>query len=216
MQRLTRLIGLLIAFFAALLVVVLGSMLAGRYYYGSLAQSPGHSLPAVSTVPRMHPQPAGSSTTASVMPTEEPTTLEDTTASLGPPETTLAYGGREVRSSAAPSFCWSSASGGMCADGLPSAPPRNKTLYVPAGSKIVFHYESQSPPNKVTAQAAPPNKDKNDPYRLTQGHSRPLEVHGSGVKRTIPAELPPREYLVFVYVKAPQGEVSYIFRVMVE
>jgi len=80
---------------------------------------------------------------------------------------------------------------------------------------MVFEYESQSPPNKVTASAALLYKGR-EPYKLTRGPSRSLEVHGSGVERAITAELPPGEYLVFVGIKAPQGELSYIFRVMVE
>jgi len=45
---------------------------------------------------------------------------------------------------------------------------------------------------------------------------RSLKVHGSGVERTIPAELPPGEYAVDVFVIEPQGDASYSFRVMVE
>ena len=80
---------------------------------------------------------------------------------------------------------------------------------------MVFHYESQSPPNKVTATAARPYEGQS-PYKLTQGPKRSLEIHGSGVERAISAGLPPGEYLVFVHITAPEGEVSYIFRVMVE
>jgi hypothetical protein len=129
----------------------------------------------------------------------------------GPPESTLSYGGREVISSPQPSYCW----GGGCFDGLPGAPPRNETLYVPSGSEMVFHYESQSPPNKVTATAARPYEGPS-PYKLTRGPKRSLEVHGSGVERAIAAKLPPGEYLVFVGITAPPGEVSYIFRVVVQ
>ena len=143
---------------------------------------------------------------------EETTALEETTSfNQAPPETTLSYGGREVRSSAAPSYCWVSG----CVDGLPRAPSRHKTLTVPSGSQMVFHYESQSPPNKVTATAARPYEGQS-PYKLTQGPKRSLEIHGSGVERAITAGLPPGEYLVFVHITAPEGEVSYIFRVVVQ
>ena len=74
----------MIVVLAAPIVVWQLSMLAGRYYYGSLSQSQSSSEPAVNTVPRMHPQPAGSSTSASVMPTEGTTALEETTALQAP------------------------------------------------------------------------------------------------------------------------------------
>jgi hypothetical protein len=52
-----------------------------------------------------------------------------------------------------------------------------------------------------------------------KGGSHPsLQAHGSGVerKRTIPADLPPGEYVLQVFVKEQQGDAVYYFRVMVE
>ena len=45
---------------------------------------------------------------------------------------------------------------------------------------------------------------------------RSLEAQGSGVKRTIPAKLPPGEYVLEVFVKVQQGDASYYFRILVE
>jgi hypothetical protein len=45
---------------------------------------------------------------------------------------------------------------------------------------------------------------------------RTLEAHGSGVQRTVPAELPPGEYVLEVSVKEQQNDASYYFRIMVE
>ena len=70
-RALTRRIGILVALLAASIIVVLGSMLAGRYY-GMLAQtaSPQRASPSseaanpllgVSAQPRTHPIPAGAS-----------------------------------------------------------------------------------------------------------------------------------------------------------
>jgi hypothetical protein len=106
-----------------------------------------------------------------------------------------------------------------------------KRLYVPSGSEMVFHYEAPRPPNRVTSRAFPllRMRPARNPLNgsLIEGESEPvvgsrdyrLEVHGSGVERTIPAELPPREYLVWVNVEDPQvdlGDLAYEFRVKVE
>jgi hypothetical protein len=42
-----------------------------------------------------------------------------------------------------------------------------------------------------------------------------LKAHGPGAERTIPAELPPGEYAVDVFVIEPQGVASYYFHVVV-
>jgi len=81
---------------------------------------------------------------------------------------------------------------------------------------MVFRYEAPRPPNKVITHAGTflgimPDGDPNVGYP-----DHRLEAHGSGIERTIPAEMPQGEYLVFVYVRDPQGEVPYEFRVKVE
>jgi hypothetical protein len=81
-KRRTVLFGL--ALLAAPIVVILGAMLAGRYYYGSLARSPSPSVPAVSSVSGMSPQPTKPRSSASGMQTEETTALEVTTAFRAP------------------------------------------------------------------------------------------------------------------------------------
>ncbi len=45
---------------------------------------------------------------------------------------------------------------------------------------------------------------------------RSLEAQGSGVQRTIPAELPPGEYVLDVFVKGQQYDASYYFRIVVK
>ena len=62
---------------------------------------------------------------------------------------------------------------------------------------------SRTPP---TARDAPPPS----PFDSS------LKVHGSGVKRSILAELPPGEYVLNVGVLELQGDVSYSFRIMVK
>ena len=152
---------------------------------------------------------------------EETTALEETTGLEGagnlnrPPDSTLSYGGQEVKGTLG-SYCW----GNMCADSVFIVPPGKKTLTVPSGSEMVFRYEGQSSPDTVKAGAAPliaravpegTSTASADPNR-----SRPLKALGSGVERTIPVELPPAEYAVEVFVIEPQGDAVYFFRVMVE
>jgi hypothetical protein len=141
-----------------------------------------------------------------------------------PPDSTLSYGGNVERVSVSASFCWSSAEGGGCFDGVSTIPPRNKTLYVPSGSEMVFRYEAPRPPKKVSVSAV--SFDEGWFMGEPSGSHRSLKAHGSGVEKkakgqtsflwTIPAELPPGEYGVRVYVTDPQGDPHYVFRVMVE
>jgi hypothetical protein len=137
---------------------------------------------------------------------EEETTVQKGAGDLKrPPDSTLSYDGLESKGSLG-SYCW----GNMCADALLFVPPRKKTLTVPSGSEMVFRYGGQKSPDRVRADAYILNKKG---YPSTR---RSLKVHGSGVERTIPVELPPGEYLVDVFVVEPQGDASYYFRVMVE
>ncbi len=147
--------------------------------------------------------------------TEETTILEEEGNLPRPPDSTLSYGGQEVKGTLG-SYCW----GNMCADSVFIVPPRKKTLTVPSGSEMVFHFGGQSSPDTVKAGAAPliartvpegTSTASADPNR-----SRPLKALGSGVERTIPVELPPAEYAVEVFVIEPQGDAVYFFRVMVE
>jgi hypothetical protein len=152
--------------------------------------------------------------------TDEETTDEETTSLLeegelaAPPDSTLSYGGNVVSVSVSASYCWSTAEGAMCADGVPTIPPRKQRLYVPSGSEMVFRYKAPRPPKKVSVSAA--SFDKKGPFGEPSGSPRSLKAHGSGVERTIPVELPRGEYGVYVYVTDPQGDPYYLFRVMVE
>jgi hypothetical protein len=142
---------------------------------------------------------------------EETTAHEEETAarSSGPPHSTLTYGGQAARSPTSAPYCW-----GMCADGKWTVPPRRQPLYVPSGSEMVFRYEAPRPPKKVSVSAK--SFDEKDMFGAPVGSPRRLYAHGSGVERTIPAELPPGEYGLYVYVTAPQGDPYYVFRVVVQ
>ncbi len=152
--------------------------------------------------------------------TEETTAYKEETTVLGaggnlpqPPDSTLSYGGQEVKGTLG-SYCWSSGNSFGCADAVwPLIPSKQKTLTVPSGSEMVFRYGGQNPPKTVEVAAYLLNKlQETSTYR--PDHS-PM-THGSGVQRTIPAELPPGEYVLEVLTKDQQDDASYYFRVMVE
>ena len=149
--------------------------------------------------------------------TEETTVLQEETTVLGlgpePPDSTLSYGGQEVNGTPG-SFCWFSENIGACGDASwPVIPSKQKTLSVPPDSEMVFRYGGQSPPKMEEVGAYSLKKlQKTGTFRP----DRTLEAHGSGVQRTVPAELPPEEYVLEVSVKEQQNDASYYFRVMVE
>src|SRR5215208_1238326 len=140
---------------------------------------------------------------------EETTVLEAEDNLPRPPDSTLSYGGREVKGTLG-TYCWTSGRTGVCADAPLIFPPRKKTLTVPSGSEMVFRYGRQRSPDTVNVGAVPLDKkgQPRPPRPLTSGPP-PLEAHGSGVERTIPVELPQGEYGVYVDVTEPQGDASY-------
>jgi hypothetical protein len=173
---------------------------------------------------------AGSTTT------QEETTAykEETTVLIGednlprPPDSTLSYGGREVKGTLG-SYCWSSGSMHVCADAAwPVIPSKRKTLTVPSASEMVFRYGGQRPPKVFRYRGeyggeAHRKMGEVEAYSLKKlqktGTFRPdstLKVHDSGVERTIPAELPRGEYVLEVLVMEQEDDVSYYFRIMVE
>ena len=148
--------------------------------------------------------------------TEETTVLQEETTVLAnpePPDSTLSYGGREIKG-ALGSYCWSSGATFVCADSMgPPMGSKQEMLTVPPDSEMVFRYGGQDPPKTVEAGAHSLNKLKK------AGVVRPdrsLEAQGSGVQRTIPAKLPPGEYVLDVFVKVQQDDATYYFRIVVE
>jgi hypothetical protein len=144
---------------------------------------------------------------------EETTTLTGEGGFPQPPDSTLSYGGQEVKGTLG-SYVWTAGDVGSSADASwPLIPSKQKMLTVPSDSEMVFRYGGQSPPKTVGAGAYLLNKLQKT-GTMRPDHS--LKAQGSGVQRTISAELPPGEYVLEVSVKAPQGDAAYYFRVMVE
>jgi hypothetical protein len=89
-------------------------------------------------------------------------------------------------------------------------------LTVPPDSEMVFRYGGQDPPKTVEAGAYSLNKLKEKKAGVVR-LDRSLKAHGSGVQRTIPATLPPGEYILEVSVGANEDDgADYYFRIMVE
>jgi hypothetical protein len=146
----------------------------------------------------------------------EETTIQKRAGDLDrPPDSTLSYGGQEVRGSLG-SYCW----GDTCADmAYPVRLPK-QTLAVPAGSEMVFRYGGRKSPDKLEIHVNPLDKKDTSSASADPNLSRSLKALGSGVERTIPVEVPPGEYVVRVYVEESQplglGQADYFFRIMVE
>jgi hypothetical protein len=81
---------------------------------------------------------------------------------------------------------------------------------------MVFRYGGQNPPKTVEAGAYSLNKLKHKKAGIVRP-DRSLKAHGSGVQRTIPATLPPREYVLEVSIEANEEDgADYYFRILVE
>jgi hypothetical protein len=154
--------------------------------------------------------------------TEETTVFNEESTFLGfpePPDSTLSFGEREIKGTLG-SYCWSSGNSSeyvsTCLDS--TGPPiggKQETLTVPTGSEMVFRYGGQDPPKTVEAGAYSLNKLKNKKGGVVNT-DRSLEAQGSGVQRTIPAKLPPGEYVLDVFVKVQEDDATYYFRILAE
>jgi hypothetical protein len=181
MQRLARLTVLLIALLAALLVVVVGSMLAGRYYYGSLAQSPSPSVPAGSSASGMSPEPTEHSSSASGMPTEETTALEETTAFQAPEGTPTSSTARIV--------CLRQEEG--------ASPPPNNMEALNRGvlTRVLtptvaahpdgVHYRIDNRLGKATTYTSDPSRQPFVEFRIPKGVSHHAELFPPGLSEFV-------------------------------
>jgi hypothetical protein len=154
--------------------------------------------------------------------TEETTVYEEETTVLvfpEPPDSTLSYGGRKIKGTLG-TYCWSSSASSEypsgCADSFgPPIAGKQQTLTVPPDSGLVFRYGGQNPPKSVEAGAYSLKKLMKAGGVVRT--DRTLKTQGSGVQRTIPAELSPGEYVLEVTIEAnKQDGADYYFRVMVE
>ena len=96
----------------------------------------------------------------------------------------------------------------------PIIPSKKKTISVPSGSEMVFRYGGQDPPKTVESKAYALKKLQRK--EATMRPESTMKAQGSGVQRTIPAELSPGEYVLEVFTKNQKDETYYYFRIMVE
>jgi hypothetical protein len=147
---------------------------------------------------------------------EEATVQERARDLKRPPDSTLSYEDRDVKGSLG-SYCWTYGNRSLCADTTFITPPRKRTLTVPSGSEMVFRYGGQRAPKTVGhIHASALGKKGKSTASADPNFSRSLKAHGSGVERTITAELAQGEYVLDVFVTESQGDATYYFRVMVE
>ena len=122
-----------------------------------------------------------------------------------PPKSTLSFEERTVIG-ALGSYCWID----RCTRTLTAVPHEREALAVPSGAVLMFDYGGEGPPSKVWAGHSP----------LVGGKvgtpTDPLPAHREGERTEIPAALPAGEYLIDVFVRIPEGDATYYFRVVVE
>lgn len=133
-------------------------------------------------------------------------TQEGTVALDRPPDSTLTYKNTTMKGKLG-SYCGA----GGCADSALSLTMNLDVLEVPAGAKMVFEYGGK-PVNRIIFTTYPV---RNGQIEYPNGERRLLEVKGRS-KVEVPANLPPGEYFLDVFVQVPQGDASYSFGVLVK
>ena len=161
---------------------------------------------------------AGESGAGSITTEEETTAYKQETTVLGggnlprPPDSTLSYGGREVKG-ALGSYCWGDGGTHVCGDGPFITPPRKKMLSVPSDSEMVFRYGGQRAPDKVEVEANSLKWLQKTAVVSSRQHS---EGPRFGSRKDYPCSVATRRVRRVVVVTEPQGDASYFFRIMVE
>jgi hypothetical protein len=141
-----------------------------------------------------------------------------------PPQSTLSHGGETV-TGALGTYCWSSDSGGICADAV-GIPVNEEALTVPAGATLTFAYGGKKLDSlSVSADRigrgnqlermgnvsvlVPDEGSKG--YRTIR-----LQTRRFGNRAHVAVELPAGKYVVAAFVRVPQGDALYGFHVVVE
>jgi hypothetical protein len=137
-----------------------------------------------------------------------------------PPQSTLSYGGETV-SGALGTYCWES----VCVDKI-GIPVNEEALTVPAGSTLTFAYGGKKLDSlSVSADRIGRGNHLERIGRVSvlvpdegsKGYQEiRLQSNRSGNRARFAAELPAEKYVVSVFVRVPQGDALYGFRVVVE
>lgn len=144
----------------------------------------------------------------------------ETALSSGPPRATLSYG-EESEAGEPGSYCWSDG----CAD-IPgfSVPPEEDSLAVTTGSGMIFEFGEKTSSVKAEAVSLDSEDVKLNPdssLLVPKGNeiwpeTQDLDVRRSLDRTLVDASLPPGEYALGVFVRVPEGDASYYFRIRVE
>lgn len=135
---------------------------------------------------------------------------ERSSAQASPPESTLTYKGRTVTGGLG-AYCWSGPSGGQCVDGAADLP--EEALKVPLGATPTFDYGGD---RLTTIRAATRLAEQSS--RMDADETRNLRVRDRRKSKALIdlAGLSAGDYVIEVFVRVSQGDVSYYFRVVVE
>jgi len=160
-------------------------------------------------------QPGGSSEARSI---EETSNEPEPTLIAGgsrPPKSTLSYGG-EMVSGALGTYCWRNG----CVDSVGIVAKKDK-LTVPAGSTMTFAYGGRKLGSADVAayRIGPGNRPEEMGRKILlipAGNGTKLPARHSGNQVEITAELPAGRYVVDVFARVPEGDVSYGFLIAVE
>jgi hypothetical protein len=153
------------------------------------------------------------------------------TDGAGPPRSTLSYGGETV-TGALGTYCWTQTPSGEdtllsggCVDAV-GVPVNEETLTVPAGSALTFAYGGKKL-DSLSISAHRIGRGNHlermgDVSVLVPGEGGKgnrtirLQIHRFGDRARVAAEVPAGEYVVEAFVRVPQGDAVYGFRVVVE
>ncbi len=201
----------------------LGTADAGRKLgFETRVEVPEEARPGPATVRAVG---GGKAKTAlQVIEAPEPATSASDTSVLEPPPATLSFGERTERGELG-SYC----STDGCADiaGFP-VPAEKKELAVPTGSGVRLDLGDLEPSSVKVGAASLDGKDakllsaSNGSQELVPGgdriwpETRALKTRRVLDRDLIDLDLPPGKYALEVFVRFPQGDASYYFRVKVE
>ena len=127
-----------------------------------------------------------------------------------PPKSTLSFEERTVIG-ALGSYCWID----RCTRTLTAVPHEREALPVPSGGVLRFDYGGEEPPSKVWAEHSP-LLGRGKVGKPGDPLPERLPARREGGRTEIPAALPAGEYLIDVFVRIPEGDAKYYFRVVVE
>lgn len=159
----------------------------------------------------------------SLPPAEQGSSQQTTMMSSGlPPGSTLSYDGETVKAGIG-TFCWDSATLGMCADASGIVHGKKRLVVRPRAS-VSFAYQGRELGSLDVAayeagQEAPRGRVRESVYEISykgDWEGKNLKTRRLGKEAQIVADLPPGEYVLGIFARMPEGDVSYGFLLTVK